>query len=1034
MRKKLSSILAICFLSLYLSTASASDFSVSTISLGGTDFTEDNQKITIAHGGNLLGDGQDPAIFGSNTGLHLIVNANANQGITSTAIGVEIFQGLLSNISLNTGWITSIDTKTVYFLNTLAGTTNINIASGATLSNTNSFGGNAIHYDNGSADANLVITNSGTISTVNSSGSNAIYFADSSGGSTLSITNNSGGSITAGALGTAVNVLNGNSATINNFGTITGAISAVSGDIDITNSGTINGNITLGSNSSSTLKVDGGTLSGNVTLGNSSQIFSVINGGIYSGAISGSGVTKLDLLSTINLNSGTLNSAIDGAADGNGGILVIAANQAVTTNANIGANFAILSLTLNDNAALDLASHNNSVNFNLASLNPGSVLTIGSATLHGNISSRREGTVNFNDNNILGGRVGNGAFAVDAINIAANKTVTGSSYNISADTITLNSGSTLSSSAELNGAISLDSTANLNLGGGAIVSGAIDGLSGGGKGTLNITDGDVIVTSVVGANFKLANIIVDADSDVRFRDDLQASNINYFGDFYLDKIGGNIVVGNITGHSGGLLSLGSGSSTVSGSLTIPSGSSLALTLSSPSASGNITSNGIVTVSSDAFLKLTIGDENNVAKGSTYTIISGATSSSIEAISSNNIFINDALTNRFGHLKFLTSVEGNDLILSSYNAGADGIAKNKNQYNVYDALYADNSATGNLNAMQNYVDQSSNRNAQAAALDSLTPQADNSSNRLSFNNTNNSLNITSQRMAGLRRGISSGDETGRKTVWAQAFGSKINQGNSVDSQGYFASSFGFAGGFDHEIANDMLAGISFSYANSNITSRDNFKKTGVNSYQVNLYSGIDFEKFFLNALVGAAFNKYNSSRTIPVVSTSAHANYSGETYIARIETGKRINLKNDYIFTPTLAITAAHNSIDNYAENGAGTLNLAVANRSTNFFELRPGMELGKDFKLANAKKIHPAIFTSYGYDLAGNKQHTTARFVGQSASFESSGANIAQGSWILGARLKFFHANDFSVNLDYAYEQRTQYSSHSGALKVKYEF
>ena len=1044
MKIKLFTTLVICFFATFSEVALAADIDISTSS-GPQVFTTNNQKITISPGGDVVGNLFLEGIFGSElTGLQIIVNANANNGITSdagaTTGAVLISDATLTDLSLNSGRITSPLSPAISFVAGRVGTNNITLSSGTTISNTSGSGGTAIYYDNEVSDANLVITNSGTISVANHASSNAILFSDSSGGSVLTV-NNTGGTITAGTSGKAISVLNGNSTTIDNSdgGIITGAISAVSGNITITNdeSSTITGDIDLGSDEISFI-TNSGTITGDLTFGNSTQYMTLGSGGIFSGTVSGEGTILLESNSSLTLNSGTIDALITSSYSSQRGNLHIAEDQSVIVNYDIstlGSGKVLEELVIHEGATLDFATNNKIAAFNYGIMHDGSTVEIGNATLAGDISSNTSenlGTVNFHDNYTLGGNIGSGGFALNTINVATGKAITNTSdHDIAALTITINDGASISTTGggRFDGAASLGDGSILTLGSGTIANGSINGPSSG-NGTLNIEDGIVLIYSEIGDSAALSEVNVNAGSQGRFLEDIAANNVNFSGQLDFEKTGGNAITGNLTGSGSGVLRLYANENTVSGNLTIASGNTLLTTIATPTTAGSIVAAGTASVSSNTILKLSLS-AGATRRGSTYTIVSGSDGSTINKIEKENIRINDISTNVFSGLKFSTSVSGNDLILSV--SGAAPLGSNNNQRNLYNHITGLTSASGNLLTIKNLIDAGENEGTVSKALESVNSQVDNSSNRVSFNNTSESLNLASERLD-LLRGVSSGDDASKKSIWGQTFGSKIHQGNNSVSQGYQASSYGFAFGFDHEVSEDVISGLSLSYVNSDINSIDKLKKTQIDTYQINLYGSKNFENYFLNAMAGFAFNNYASRRNIETVNALASAKYSGETYIAKIEAGSNYKVANDFILTPTFAVTAARNSVNSYEEGGAGTLNLAVKNNDTNFFETRIGSAISKNFKISQTKKIRPNLSLSYGYDFAGSKQRTNSRFVGQSSSFASSSANMPQGSLRIGGGLQVFYMNSFSLDVGYDFDHRVNYNAHSGSLKAKYEF
>jgi outer membrane autotransporter protein len=725
------------------------------------------------------------------------------------------------------------------------------------------------------------------------------------------------------------------------------------------------------------------------------------------------GEVSLDVSSRLYFDSGILGASINGA-----GSVFVNEGQVVTTDSDISVN----QISLAQNSILDLTENNNSLSANIL-LNRGAKINIGSEVVNGIISSSDSenlGEVYFNQDNSLSGNISN----VDVISVASGKSLNAASYNVSANRILINDFSALSSNKNINANINLGNSSQLYLENGANISGSING-----SGALNISGGNVVINSQIGSSQALNEINIASNTNARFRENIAANNISISGTTSLEKSSGNIIVGNLNLGQDAILNLNDSNHRVEGDLSLDTNSILLTTISA-NKSGSIIATGAV-LANDIVLKVS-GDASEIKRGSKYKIIGGASGSSISAVNKNNIIMDDSLLGLPKNIRFFTSVSGNELLLNFVSK--DPLGDNQSQKNVYSQLMNIDNASGNLLVLKNLLEESESDSQASTLLESSSPDNNNSQNRVSFANTSDSANLTSNRLNSIRSGVASGDESLNKSIWAQTFGSKINQGSNSAAQGYKASSYGFAFGFDHEVNDDVIAGLSLSYANSSINSIDKTKRTNLDSYQVNLYGSKSFDDFFINSMIGFAYNQYRSYREIAAVSAVASAKYSGQTYIAKAEIGNNYKMVDDFILTPTFAITAARNKINDYSENGAGTLNLSVSNKDTSFFETRLGTEISKNFKISKERKIRPNLSLSYGYDLAGSKQKTSSRFVGQSSSFSSSSSNMPQGSLRMGTGVRIFYKDSFTFDLDYAFDQRIDYQAHSGSLKARYEF
>ena len=1077
----------------------AADILISTPTTTPETFSLNNQKLIVSSGGNLTVDtltNSAAAISdNNNTGLLIQLDATSGQGIIATgnSFGAIEITGAakLTSITQNSGIITSDKLAgATILLSGAGGSSAINVVSGATISNT-AASGMAIN-SNTTNNTALTITNAGIISVNNDASSSAINLGDTTAGSSLALNNS--GLITAGALGTSIQISDtGNSATINNTGSgsiigaivlnnnsttinnnsanhgITGSITAIATNLDIINTaGTILGNINLGSNSSSSLAINGGTITGNVTMLNASQ--------------------------TLNFAGGSLAGAVDGLGE------IIFSATSYTLNGNIGATSAVSSVTINIGDILDAATNNNSITTATLVLNSGSILNLGSGLVTGSIEGAVDGigTVNFADNYTLAGAIGTSSGSLATISISDGKTITANTRSIDANNILLGSGSVLTMTTGLivgtvDGALAQTGTLNLNgastvaagtfLGGtngiaavnvgnsgvitanesitandvtignggslimnnGKTVVGALNG-SAAGYGNFTIASGTVSVKDNIGDTNSLASILIASGATMNFISDVSINNVANISATNV-VVRGNLNLGNsshtingsLLGSGSGIIDFGSASHYVSGSFSTFSGDIIRLTSVDLNSIGTITASGTATISNGTKLEITIDPvANYIPNGTVYKIVSGGTGSSIIGISDSDINVNGSSSNKTGGLTFTSTGTSNDLLLNviAQRDSPSYITSDVSAQNAavsIDQIGA--SATGNLQSLQQYLDSSSTSDAQRdSALQSITPQTDNSQN--SFTITTASVSTAQDRLQSLHQKIRDEkcDPHNGRGIWIQEFGTIASQGSSNKWNGYDARSFGTAVGIDKEFFENTHLGLSLSYARSTITSKPSPKTISLNTYQINGYGGKNFGQFYIDGILGFAWNDYYSNRSISSVGVVAKGDYSGQTYIARTEGGYVFDIGKKFTITPFNVLTYAVNRNSDYTESDAGTLNLNVSSNQTHFFEERVGLRLMHNGIASGNSRINSRIQASYGYNFYTTKQTADNNFVGQTASFQSSAANVYQGSLKLGAGVDVVGNNAVTFSFNYGFETRQNYQAHFGMLRLRYDY
>lgn len=706
---------------------------------------------------------------------------------------------------------------------------------------------------------------------------------------------------------------------------------------------------------------------------------------------------------------------------------------------------------------------------------------VNSGTINGDISSKlalqynnlaitnNAGSIN---GNIMLGNHESSSFTLNGGSINGSLT----SGNAS-QLLNLNGGS-------FNGDISLFSGSTLNLASSEL-NGSVDSSSAN-SAYVNLTDNNTIKSgSALGSTNGLSAVNISNDKTIDVNGSIKTQNLNIGSNATLNLGSDNVyanttslngtlnfggtsrtINSNIVGSGTGAINLNNASHNIIGNLTLKSGDSLNINLTNANTFGKVTVTGITSIDANTNLNVAISPNYGfIASGSKYTIIDGQDGSSISAINDSKININNSNTNKFSLLTFTTNSVNNDLILSATRKPAEAItsdSSSQSAYNVINKIGA--SATGELKSLQEYLDSSSSGSQVKEALNSITPQDNNSIKFSHVNVINNSVKTAENRMDEIHfasldtnsisktskatiteasyegsnsnksSGISLGDSLENNGIWAQTFGTAAKQNNINENDGYDSKSLGFAFGYDREVAKDTRLGLGLSYANSHIKSSDSLKTTNIDTYQINAYSGHSFGKYFLDTVLGFAWNDYTSNRTISAVNSVANANYQGQTYITKVRGGFVKDIGNGFNITPETSLNFVRNNTNNYTENGAGTLNLNVKGSSSNFLEGRVGLNLGYRMTTKKHTKISPKISTSYGYNFLNDRQTTTSNFVGQTATFNNLSSKIDPRSLKIGGGIDVYSANSFVVSGEYIMEKRNRYQSHSGVLRVRFEY
>ncbi len=1027
------------------------------------DFTASNSLNSI---GNIT-------VANDGYGLLIIKGTNSNN-LTTTIGNIGDDSHALSAIKLNfidsdhvVEFTNNVNSKSIVFGANNNGTIYFNSSNpvvNSTITTTTSGYGKLKFAESANING-MVGTSSNPLSTVITTGSGQINFNNESYIALIHLQDNSTVSFAGGVIGSVTNdIFYGPSIEFKSSTTVQGDVGSEDGALSVVYIGsaatsTIGGKLyTSGIDFQydGTLVVGGGIISGvgtdntntgNLTLSSATIITTQIDYSITQAiGTSGAALSNLNIankgnnkivgdayVNNINFKQngtltvlGNIYSNVNNAVvDGNGVVVNNQGNLIASTGASIidGAigksGAALYNFTIDNDVDVSVTG---AIYSKYITLNNGAILSIGEAGYNGTINASNSGygVLNINGSQTTGGNIG-ADYKLSDVNIASGVTLNVAN-NIKANNINLASGSILNISN-------------------ATISGAINGVADN-KGTINAIS-KFILDGNVGNSHSLAHFNVGSDGDVVLEGNLTASDINNSGILYLTNTSRNIR-GNVV--SSGLLNLGTASHIVTGSLSF-SGAVTTL-IASGTVAGNISSSDSLTINSETKLNVNFSDSSVIRESGSYLIFTGVTDGGITKISDSNINLGGNGSNSTAMFSASTRKDGNNIYLdiSKLTPVFSG-ASAKGAYDIINSIAEESS--GEVIRFLSSI-QSLPSSSISSALETITARHDAGVSNTVIAAVSGSVNTVENRVSLLRNssgsndlekissrenyGIASGDNLSGYGVWGQFFGSKGDGEGAAGSSGYGQSMTGVSVGIDSQVKDSVLIGMNFSYASSENNSHNHLKANQVDSYQINSYASKSIGKYFVDGMLGFVWNNYHSDRAIPLIGQTASADYSGQTYIANLSTGFTENLSSKLNITPTIGLSYAHNNIDSYVENGAGTLDLEVNSQTSNYLQAKVGSDLSYYYQLSKYTALSPYIKIYYGHEFIGDAPATITSFAGQSAILSTQGVKASQDSYNGGLGVNIYNAKDITISLDYSYEYRTDYHGNNGMFKFKYNF
>ena len=412
--------------------------------------------------------------------------------------------------------------------------------------------------------------------------------------------------------------------------------------------------------------------------------------------------------------------------------------------------------------------------------------------------------------------------------------------------------------------------------------------------------------------------------------------------------------------------------------------------------------------------------------------------------------------------FSESSASGDLVITSSFAGFGSFGANSNAQAAGSALDSIQNPSGDmLNVLSTL--QNSSPSQVSASLSTFSPIVDNSipqvgkrtqdqfmSTVMSHIDSGNTQ-TTKQDEFGMRSfngpsavtgqtGISTGSDSESDKigldVWAEGFGSYLHQDPQDLSNGYHATIWGAALGADAPFLDCIRLGIAGGFAQDFIRSQDNSAESDVNSYQATIYGKFaKDDTFYINTALAFAYNMYNSSRQVNVVTSdrTAASDFNGEQYSAYVEGGYTVTAIKNIRVTPLASFEYVYLYLPNYSETGAGDLDLQVNSQGYNFAQTGLGFKIGYPLSFKDFNML-PEFKFKWLYDWIGDNQQVTSAFTGGGGSFVTSGFTPDQSSYDLGAKLNIFTRYGLVFVLNYDLEIQKNFYGHYGYVNVKYSF
>jgi outer membrane autotransporter protein len=283
------------------------------------------------------------------------------------------------------------------------------------------------------------------------------------------------------------------------------------------------------------------------------------------------------------------------------------------------------------------------------------------------------------------------------------------------------------------------------------------------------------------------------------------------------------------------------------------------------------------------------------------------------------------------------------------------------------------------------------------------------------------------------GVSSGDMMETYGAWAKGSFTQATQKAHGGSQGYKLDSKGITIGID--TGDESLVGIAYSFFKNDVKNKTVSKnKEDITSHTISAYGKyVATPEIFISGQGQFGIAEIKKKRaTGDLANNIATAKPKATTLGAKAEIGYDYAVMEGVHLIPAVGISYADVKVKGYKESGSG-LNRKVgkinASRTSGIASLT-----AKYFTDMGSMKLVPEIHANVDYAFNSKNGNTVVTLIEGLPSITTPSKKLEKGRYNVGAAVKAIQSErlEFSAGYDFGFAKKFQ--SHTGTLKVKFNF
>ena len=271
------------------------------------------------------------------------------------------------------------------------------------------------------------------------------------------------------------------------------------------------------------------------------------------------------------------------------------------------------------------------------------------------------------------------------------------------------------------------------------------------------------------------------------------------------------------------------------------------------------------------------------------------------------------------------------------------------------------------------------------------------------------------------------------LWGKIVGGGAIRTDSAAAYG--STDYGLVFGADVYRSASALWGVSASWLHANVTGHADLSGStnAVDSYQLTAYGAYKPAAWgghwLISGQAAYAYNRYDQDRRIDAFNVTARTAYAGQQYLANGVVGYVFN-QQGYNLTVYTGLREVHVANPSYTEGGAGQLDMQVGALALDSLTQETGVKYDGVTSWQYGK-LYPSVTVGWAHDYTNGPIPITGTLAG--VTFVDPAKRPSPDGLTLGAGVNA-QLKGWSIGLEYQGEIRSDFQSHTAAIKANFKF